>query len=60
MKRTTRLKIGAVLILIGFGLMIGTAGALETWAISMKQAIFQFVIGIVLTLFGGFWGGIFG
>lgn len=60
MNRKRRLKIGAVLILIGFGLIIGTAGALETWAIGMKQAIFQFAIGIVLAVFGGFWGGIFG
>lgn len=59
MKKTTRLKIGAALVLIGFVIVIGSAGAFETGSIGFRQASIQMIAGIILVFAGGFGGGLF-
>lgn len=56
MKVKTKRKICAIVALIGFLLMYGTAGASDLDVIPFSQIIWQMIIGMVLC-FGGLYKG---
>ena len=56
MKVKTKRKICAIVAIIGFLLMYGTAGASDLDAISFSQVIWQMIIGMALC-FGGLYKG---
>lgn len=58
-KRRRALKIARTISVLGFLLMLGTAGASDLNAIPLKQIIIQISIGLLMWVGGAWKGGLF-